>query len=422
MSKLIVDGVSSGEKLEGEIVVAGSKNATASLIPATILAAGPCVLTNVPEITDVQGLLQILESMGAKVEKSGAEVTIDTTDLDPGKIDMDLVAKMRMSILMLGALIARFDKVEIPKPGGCKIGARPVGTHIDALTALGAQVKKENGKYVVAKKKRLEGTEFTMDEFSVTATENAVLAAVTAAGRSVIHTAAQEPHIISLCNYLQEMGAQIKGIGTHDLVIEGVEKLKPANYEVIPDYIEMGTFICLAAATRGEIAIRNFRPEDIRLEIEIYKKLGVKMEIRDDVCKVIPGRLKAIRKVECRPAPGFAADILPPTVALLTQAEGTTLVMDTMYEGRIQNYVPELVKMGANAIVADPHRAVITGPTALYGGKTTSVDLRAGATLIIAALMASGRTEIDNAEQIDRGYEKILERLQALGAKISKSD
>jgi len=420
MSKLVIDGVTSGEKLRGEIAVAGSKNATASLIPATILAAGPCVLTNVPEITDVQGLLEILESMGAKVEKNGAEVMIDTKDLDPAKIDMNLVAKMRMSILMMGALIARFDKVEIPKPGGCKIGARPVGTHIDALEALGAKVTKENGKFMVTKKERLQGKEFTLDEFSVTATENAVLAAVTAEGETIIHTAAQEPHIIALCEYLQKMGAKIKGVGTHDLAIAGVDKLQPANFEVIPDYIEMGTFVCLGAATRGEIVIKNFRPEDIRLELEIFRKLGVKMEIKDDTCVIKPSRLTAVRKVECRPAPGFAADILPPTVALVTQAEGTTLVMDTMYEGRIQNYVPELVKMGANAIVADPHRAVVTGPNSLYGGKTTSVDLRAGATLIIAALMADGRTEIDNAEQIDRGYENIVERLRALGAKIDR--
>ena len=406
--------------MRGEIAVAGSKNATASLIPATILAAGPCVLTNVPEITDVQGLLEILESMGAKVEKNGAEVMIDTKDLDPAKIDMNLVAKMRMSILMMGALIARFDKVEIPKPGGCKIGARPVGTHIDALEALGAKVTKENGKFMVTKKERLQGKEFTLDEFSVTATENAVLAAVTAEGETIIHTAAQEPHIIALCEYLQKMGAKIKGVGTHDLAIAGVDKLQPANFEVIPDYIEMGTFVCLGAATRGEIVIKNFRPEDIRLELEIFRKLGVKMEIKDDTCVIKPSRLTAVRKVECRPAPGFAADILPPTVALVTQAEGTTLVMDTMYEGRIQNYVPELVKMGANAIVADPHRAVVTGPNSLYGGKTTSVDLRAGATLIIAALMADGRTEIDNAEQIDRGYENIVERLRALGAKIDR--
>lgn len=422
MSKLIIEGVSEGQKLSGGISVGGSKNASAGLIPATILAAGPCTLSNVPNITDVQGLVDVLASMGAKVEKRDSEVFIDTSDLDPDKIDMELVGKMRMSILMLGALIARFDKVKIPKPGGCKIGARPVGTHFDALRALGAEIKKENGNYIVSKKKRLEGREFTLDEFSVTASENAILAAVTAKGVSKIHTVAQEPHIIALCEYLQKMGAKISGIGTHDLVIEGVEKLTSADFEVIPDYIEMGTFVCLAAATRGDIDIMNFREKDIRLELEIFKKLGVKFSIKNNVCSVRSGKLTAVRKVECRPAPGFAADILPPTVALLTQAEGTTLVMDTMFEGRIQNYVPELVKMGANAIVADPHRAVITGPTPLYGGKTTSVDLRAGATLIIAALMATGTTEIDNAEQIDRGYEDIVGRLQALGANISRKE
>ncbi|MFC1721335.1 UDP-N-acetylglucosamine 1-carboxyvinyltransferase [Patescibacteria group bacterium] len=422
MSKLIVEGVTSGKKLEGEIAVSGSKNASASLIPATILAGGPCRLTNVPNITDVQGLIDILSSMGARVERDGSTVTIDTKDLDPDKINMDLVAKMRMSILMLGALIARFPSVKIPKPGGCKIGARPVGTHFDALEALGTKVEKENGEFVVTKSGRLKGKEFTLDEFSVTATENAILAAVTASETTIVHTAAQEPHIVALCEYLKKMGAKISGVGTHDLKITGVTKLKPADFEVIPDYIEMGTFMCLGAATRGQLVIKNFRPEDIRLELEIFKKLGMKYELKENVCVVKPSKLTAIRKVECRPAPGFAADILPPTVALLTQAEGTTLVMDTMYEGRIQNYVPELVKMGANAVVADPHRAVITGPTPLYGGKTTSVDLRAGATLIIAALMASGRTEIDNAEQINRGYENIVARLRALGASISRED
>lgn len=420
MSKLIIEGVKAGEKLSGEIAVAGSKNASASLIPATILAAGPCTLKNVPQVTDVQGLIQILASMGAEVKKKDHEVMIDTTDLDPTKIDMKLVGKMRMSILMLGALISRFDEVLLPKPGGCKIGARPVGTHLDAFQALGAAITKSNGNYQVTKKKRLRGVEMTLDEFSVTATENALLAAVTAEGTTIIHTAAQEPHIITLCEYLNKMGAKISGVGTHDLTIVGVPKLKPADFEVIPDYIEMGTFICLAAATRGEITIKNFRPQDLRLELVIFKKLGVNFELKDNVCVVHPAKLTAIRKVECRPAPGFAADLLAPTSALLTQAEGTTLVFDTMYEGRIRNYIPELVKLGANAVIADPHRAMVTGPTPLYGGRTTSIDLRAGAALIIAALMADGKTEIDNAEQIDRGYEKIVERLQALGAKIKR--
>ncbi len=422
MSKLIIEGVKAGEKLSGEIAVAGSKNASAGLIPATILAAGPCVLKNVPQVTDVQGLIQILASMGAKVEKRDHEVMIDTTDLDPAKIDMKLVGKMRMSILMLGALISRFDRVQIPKPGGCKIGARPVGTHLDAFEALGAAITKSDGNYQVTKKKRLRGVEMTLDEFSVTATENALLAAVTASGTTIIHTAASEPHIVTLCEYLNKMGAKISGVGTHDLTIIGVDRLKPADFEVIPDYIEMGTFICLAAATRGEITIRNFRPQDLRLELVIFKKLGVNFELKDNACLVRPGKLTAIRKVECRPSPGFAADLLAPTASLLTQAEGTTLVFDTMYEGRIRNYIPELVKLGANAVIADPHRAMVTGPTSLYGGRTTSIDLRAGAALIIAALMADGKTEIDNAEQIDRGYEKIVERLQALGAKIKRQE
>ncbi len=422
MAKLVIEGVTAGKKLTGEIAVAGSKNASASLIPATIIAAGPCTLTNVPDLTDVNGLLDILLSMGAKVERNDHTVDIDTTNLDPNKIDMDSVGKMRMSILLLGALIARFDKVQIPKPGGCKIGARPVGTHIDALEALGANVKKDNGCFVVAKSERLKGVEMTLDEFSVTASENAILAAVTAEGETKIHTTAQEPHIIALCEYLNKMGAKVTGVGTHDLIIQGVDKLSPADFEVIPDYVEMGTFICLAAATRGEVTITNFRPEYVRLELEIFKKLGVNYELSENTCKVRPGKLKAIRKVECRPGPGFAADILPPTVALLTQCEGTTLVFDTMYEGRLQNYVPELGKMGASANVIDPHRATVTGPTPLYGQKTTSADLRAGATLIIAALMADGKTEIENADQVDRGYENIVERLSALGASIKKED
>ena len=420
MSKLIIEGVKAGEKLTGEITVAGSKNASAGLIPATILAAGPCRLTNVPQVTDVQGLIQILASMGAKVEKKDHEVMIDTANLDPAKIDMKLVGKMRMSILMMGALISRFDQIQIPKPGGCKIGARPVGTHFDALEALGAKIEKKDGTFQVTKTKRLRGVEMTLDEFSVTATENAVLAAVMATRQTIIHTAAQEPHIVTLCHYLNKMGAKISGVGTHDLTIIGVDKLTPADFEVIPDYIEMGTFVCLAAATRGEITIKNFRPQDLRLELIIFKKLGVNFEIKGDTCVVRPGKLAAIRKVECRPSPGLAADLLAPIAALLTQAEGTTLVFDTMYEGQIRNYIPELVKLGANAVIADPHRAMVTGPTPLYGGRTTSIDLRAGAALIIAALMADGKTEIDNAEQIDRGYEKIVERLQSLGAKIKR--
>ncbi len=420
MSKFIING---GKQLKGEIEVMGFKNNAAAIIPATLLVKGPCKITNVPQTTDVQGLIDIIEGMGAKVERGDKEVTIDSTNIDVTKMDRVKVSRMRMSILLMGSLVTRFNSFSIAEPGGCKIGARPVGTHLDVLRALGVSVEREGKDFKLERQGDLKGNLIVLDEFSVTATENALLAACLADGKTDIYTAAAEPHVCDLANYLVEMGAKISGIGTHHLVIEGVKELTPKDHKLLYDYTEMGTFVCLAAATKSDIKIKNFDASLLRLEMEYYKRAGINIELHEDYAHVKPSAsLKAIKKVQTQPYPGLGTDLLAPFATLLTQAEGTTLVFDTMFEGRVANYIPEFAKMGANVTLCDPHRAVIMGPTPLYGDKITSFDLRAGAALIIAALLAQGKTEIQGAEQVERGYEKIDERLRALGADITKEE
>lgn len=418
MEKFVING---GKPLKGEIEVMGSKNATTPILSACLLTKEECIIDNVPLITDVMKMIQILQSMGVEVERIGERtVRIKAGDnVDPEKMDYSLVGHMRSSVLLLGSLLARFHKFKIKQPGGCIIGARPIGTHFDALEELGATITQDENFYYLEADK-LVGKKIVLREFSVTATENLMMAASLAEGTTIIRTAAIEPHVQDLGRFLRKMGANIKGCGFHTIQIDGVEKLHGARHTIQPDPIEAGTFAIAAGATRGDVLIKNVVPDELDLVLEKLKEAGVVFEVNGNTIHVKPTtKLGTLGKIEARTYPGIPTDLQAPFAILATQTEGNTLIHDTLYEGRM-NYINELSKMGANAVICDPHRAIITGPTPLYGTDITSFDLRAGATMIIAALLAQGTSNISGIEQVDRGYEAIEERLSKLGADIKR--
>ena len=416
MSKFVIRG---GKPLKGKIRAGGMKNAATPIIAATLLTSEECVIDNVPRISDVERMLEILKSLGARAEWTGEhEVTVSAKDADIKSLDKKIVKSMRSSILFLGPLLARFKRVQIPEPGGCIIGNRPPDTHFYALEKIGAKVTRENGYYNL-ETEGLTGSVVILPEFSVTATENLLMAASLAKGTTEVRLAAAEPHVQDLIKFLSSMGAKISGAGTHNLIIDGVEKLHGARHTLIPDQIEIGTLAVAAAVSRGEVVIENVIPEYLDIILLKLKEAGVIFEVGKDFLKIRPSAdLRAFR-LQTLPYPGFPTDLQAPFGVLATQCNGTTLIQDPMFEGRM-GYIGELVKMGANAIVADPHRVVINGPTPLYGQDIKSFDLRAGATLIIAGLIASGETIINEAEVVDRGYEAIEKRLAALGADIER--
>ena len=433
MSNFIIQG---GNNLEGEIKVAGFKNAATPIIAATLLSKEKITLHNVPVIEDVKKMIQILSSMGSKVvwlDKNSLQ--IENENIDPSKIDMKLVSAMRSSILLMGALVGRFGKFTIKEPGGCQIGSRSMDVHFLAFEKLGIEVKRDekDDRYFHLEKKRPADEEIVFKEFSVTGTENILLASALKQGKIKLKIAAAEPSVQDLCWFLQAMGAEIEGIGTHDLTIKGANELRGCQYHIMPDPIETGTFICLAGATKSKFTIKNTAPHFMALEMEKYKEAGLKLNIKyldssfNEHYKLadieVNGKveLKSVKKIHDMPYPGFAPDLIQPFAVLMTQAEGTSLVHDWMYDGRLK-YVAELKKMGANIVVSDPHRIVVIGPSPLFGKEITSFDLRAGATLIIAALAASGTSVVSNIYQVDRGYERLDERLSKLGANIKRKD
>jgi UDP-N-acetylglucosamine 1-carboxyvinyltransferase len=409
-----------GKRLNGEIEARGSKNATTPILAATLLTKETCVISNLPLIEDVFCMLQILRSMGAEVEWRGKRtVAITAQHIDPKKIDIAAVKKIRSSILFLGALAARFDNFTFGRPGGCVIGARPIDTHRDALAKLGVLVKSEKNRYSIDARKRHAGT-VVLKEFSVTGTENAMLIAAALSGKTIIKIAACEPHVEDLGKFLIAMGAKIKGLGTHTLEITGAKKLRGAKHIIIPDASEAATFLILGAATGSALTVKNARVEHLDLVLEKLCEFGVSFEIEKNSITIIPSRkLQAVRKIETRTYPGVPTDVQAPLGVLATQAAGETLIFDTLFEGRF-NYVSELEKMGGQALILNPHQVVFSGKTQLRGTVIKSYDLRAGAALIIAALVADGKTIIEDIHQIDRGYERIEDRLQKIGARIKR--
>ncbi|MGH7528168.1 MAG: UDP-N-acetylglucosamine 1-carboxyvinyltransferase [Gemmatimonadales bacterium] len=420
--------VRGGRPLRGTIRPAGNKNAALPILAATVLADGPMELDNIPRIRDVETMLAILLDMGAQAEWTGPNtVKVDTRSLRLKPLDPRLCTRIRASILLAGPLLARFGSVTLPPPGGDVIGRRRVDTHFLALEQLGASVMV--GDRYELEGKDLRGNDIFLDEPSVTGTENALMAAVVAKGRTVLRNAACEPHVQDLARALLAMGAHIEGIGSNIYVIEGGHPLGGASYTIGPDHIEIGSFIGLAAVTNGEITIDPVRVEDLRSTLLGFERLGIRPRVEGSRLTVGTDQERRIRpdlgghvpKLEDGPWPAFPADVMSTTIVSATQCSGMLLVFEKMFESRLF-FVDKLIGMGARIVLCDPHRAVISGPAALKGGIVESPDIRAGMAMLLAALAAEGSSTIHNVGQIERGYERIDERLRALGAEIERVD
>jgi UDP-N-acetylglucosamine 1-carboxyvinyltransferase len=421
--------VRGGQSLRGSIRPAGNKNAALPILASTVLADGPMDLDNIPRIRDVETMLALLVDLGASAEWTGPNlVRVDARGVRPKPLDPKLCARIRASILLAGPLLARFGTVTMPPPGGDVIGRRRVDTHFLALEQLGASVT-VGDRYELEAKKGLVGNDIFLDEPSVTGTENALMAAVAAKGRTVLRNAACEPHVQDLARALVAMGAQIDGIGSNIYTIEGGRPLGGAAYAIGPDHIEIGSFIGLAAVTNGAITIDPVRADDLRSTLLGFERLGIRPRIEGSRLTVDAGQERRIRpdlgghvpKLEDGPWPAFPADVMSTTIVTATQCTGMLLVFEKMFESRLF-FVDKLIGMGARIVLCDPHRAVISGPSPLKGGTVESPDIRAGMAMVLAALAAEGSSTIHNVGQIERGYERIDERLRALGADIERAD
>ena len=420
--------VHGGRPLKGTVRPAGNKNAALPILAATVLADGPVDLDNIPRIRDVETMLALLLDLGATAEWTGPNaLRVDTRNLKPKALDPALCAKIRASILLAGPLLARFGSVTLPPPGGDVIGRRRVDTHFLALEHLGASVMV--GDRYELEAKSLRGDDIFLDEPSVTGTENALMAAVMAKGRTTLRNAACEPHVQDLARALVAMGAEISGIGSNIYTIEGGRPLTGAVYTIGPDHIEIGSFIGLAAVTNSDVTIEPVRSEDLRSTILGFERLGIRPRVEGNRLSVSPGQERRIRpdlgghvpKLEDGPWPAFPADVMSTTIVTATQCSGMLLVFEKMFESRLF-FVDKLIGMGARIVLCDPHRAVISGPSPLKGGVVESPDIRAGMAMLLAALAADGSSTIHNVGQIERGYERIDERLRALGAEIERVD
>ncbi|WP_242237481.1 UDP-N-acetylglucosamine 1-carboxyvinyltransferase [Streptococcus acidominimus] len=418
MRKIVING---GHPLKGRVTVSGAKNSVVALIPAIILADGIVTLDGVPDISDVDSLINIMETMGATVKRSGDSLEIDPRGVKDMPMPFGKINSLRASYYFYGSLLGRFGQAIVGLPGGCDLGPRPIDLHLKAFEAMGASMTYEGpNMHLSTNGKRIHGTHIFMDTVSVGATINTMLAAVKAEGRTVIENAAREPEIIDVATLLNNMGAHVRGAGTEVITIEGVKKLHGTRHQVIPDRIEAGTYIALAAAVGEGIQIDNVLYEHLEGFIAKLEAMGVRMTVSEDSIFVEKqGKLKAV-SVKTSPYPGFATDLQQPLTPLLLKAEGTGTITDTIYEKRI-GHVQELINMGADIRVLGS-RISYQGPNKLNGSRVRATDLRAGAAMVIAGLMAEGRTEITNIEFILRGYSNIIEKLKDLGADIELID
>ena len=415
MSKQEFFSIRGGIPLRGEVKVSGGKNAAVAVIPAALLANSPCTIENLPDISDVHVLIDMLEWLGAKVTFDGSTMTVDPTTVSRYNPPYELARKMRASYYLAPVLTFRFGRAEVPMPGGCDIGARPIDQTVKAWTALGADVNTQRGVLTVTGEP-LHGADIHLDMPSVGATINAMLAAVFAEGATTIHNAAKEPHIVDLANFLSSMGAMVKGAGTDLIRIRGGRHLHGANYTVVPDQIETGTLMIAAAATAGDVVISGAIPTHMEALSAKLLEMGVNVTSEDDWIRVRSnGNFRAVN-VKTQGYPGFPTDLQQPLSALLTVANGTSIVTETIFESRFR-FLDELRKMGANVRVIES-TAIISGVEKLVGAKVNATDLRAGAAMVIAALMAEGVTEIGGVGYILRGYERFDEKLRSLGAQI----
>ncbi len=417
--KFIIQG---GIPLSGEIETFGYKNAAGACLAAALLSEEESIIDNLPLVSDVLDQIEILKQMGAEIEWLGKrKIKISPATINPEKIPVNLFEKMRVSVLLIGPLLAKFKKFKVPHPGGDKIGLRPISTHLEALKDFGVRIEEKGGFYYFEAPETLKSKRIVLEEFSVTATENAMMLAALSEGKTKIEIAAAEPQVQDLGKFLKAMGAKIEGAGTHTIEIEGQGKLSGANFSICPDPLETGTFLIALAITGGEGKIKNVIPEHLTMFLEKMKEIGVNLEIGENEILVKKSNEFKPAKIQVLPYPGFPTDLQPQTSVLLTQAEGKSLIHDPLYENRFQ-HLHELRKMGADIEITDPHRALIFGKRELIGNKISATDIRSGAALILAGLISKEKTLIENISQIERGHEKIEEKLKKLGARIERLD
>lgn len=434
MTSFVIEG---GHPIQGTIEPIGNKNAALPLLAASLLSDEPITLHNVPVIGDVQTMLKLLSGLGVEVEQQGSTVRLCARDADSTTPDPELFAQIRGSLTVMGPLLSRYQHFGVQaSAGGDSIGRRRIDTHLQVFEALGAKLS-YNGKFELTAGRRLQGQDILLDEASVTATENGIMGAALAKGTTILRNAACEPHVQDLCHLLVAMGCPIEGIGSNTLIIHGQESLRGAEWCVTPDFVEIGSFIGLGAITAGELRIKGVVPEHLRMARMVFEqRMGVQLRLEHDPTAVsqaaytlvVPGdqelRIKAdfggaVPKIDDGPWPAFPPDLMSIALVVATQAQGTVIMHEKMYESRLF-FVDKLNAMGAQIILCDPHRAVVVGPSRLYGQPVSSPDIRAGMALVLAALAAEGTTTIGNVRQIDRGYEQIDEKLRALGAHIER--
>ncbi len=418
--------IEGGHRLNGRVRAAGNKNGALPVLAACLLTSEPVVLSNVPRIRDVETMMALIAALGADAEWTGEnEVRVHAADVSTHELDAELSSRIRASFLLAGPLLARLGRASVPPPGGDVIGRRRLDPHIHALAELGAEI--DIGERFELRTDGLRGKHIFLDEASVMATENTVMAAVLTPGETVIGNAACEPHIQDLCRFLVTLGARIEGIESNVLRIEGVEALSGGEWRICPEHIEVGSFVGLAAVTGSDVTIDGVEPRDLAAIMPIFGRLGIHVEIEGTSLRVPPDQELVIQddlggqipKIEDGPWPAFPADLTSIAVIVATQARGTVLIFEKMFESRLF-FVDKLVSMGARIILCDPHRAVVTGPAKLYGQQMSSPDIRAGMAMLLAALCAEGTSTIGNIGEIDRGYERIDERLRSLGARIER--
>jgi UDP-N-acetylglucosamine 1-carboxyvinyltransferase len=424
MEKFLIEG---GVPLSGTIVPAGNKNGALPILAASVLTEDELVVGNVPRIADVDAMLGILANLGVRVEwRAEGTVALCAADVESHQLDRALAERIRASFLLAGPLLGRFGRALMPPPGGDVIGRRRLDPHLDAFMALGAEIHHDRNILIDAPH-GLKACDFLMDEPSVMGTENALMAATLTPGSTIIRNAASEPHVQDLARLLIAMGSRIDGVGSNVMTVHGTDRLHGAEHRIAPDHIEIGSFMALAGVTGGELWIRDTVPADLRMIRMVFERLGLRSELHgNDVC--VPGGQKLViqndaggyqPKVEDGPWPAFPADLTSIALALATQAEGSVIIHEKMFENRLF-FTDKLTLMGAAITICDPHRALVVGPRKLRGERVESPDIRAGMAMLIAALCADGQTQIGNVRQIDRGYERIDERLRALGARIER--
>jgi UDP-N-acetylglucosamine 1-carboxyvinyltransferase len=420
--------IEGGRRLEGRVRAAGNKNAALPLLAACVLAQEEVRLENVPRIRDVETMMALLVDIGCEAEWTGPnEVRVNGAPAQRHELSESLCSRMRASILLAGPLLARFGQAVVPAPGGDPIGRRRLDVHMHALAELGADIR--FARPFEFRAERLTGKRIYLDEPSVTGTENAIIASVTAEGETVLVNAACEPHVQDLCHFLSTLGARIDGIGSNTLRIEGVRELGGGSWRICPDHVEVGSFIGCAAVTGGDVTIDEVRPDDLVSILPAFERLGIRVEVGESSVRVPPGQELAVRqdlgaqipKIEDGPWPAFPADLTSIALVVATQAKGEILIFEKMFESRLF-WVDKLQSMGARVVLCDPHRAVVVGPSQLFGQRMDSPDVRAGWAMLIAALCADGRSRIGNIRWIDRGYERVDERLRSLGAQIERVD